>query len=181
MILDALLNFVPIGGNLSLVGGAGVSIPSSNVIDLLGQGQGTAPQNIIGNRTLFGEDSGLGAVKPQVAVFIGTGLVAVGGSTLNIAMQAAPDSGTPTYLPGTWQTLIETGPLTAAQLAAQAMVRFDWPAAFPANLNPRYLRLLFQMSAGGSFSVGVVSAAVVTMVRDDQANKFMANNYALAR
>jgi hypothetical protein len=40
---DALLAFVPIGGNLSLVAGAGVDIPSSQTIDLLGVGVGVAP------------------------------------------------------------------------------------------------------------------------------------------
>lgn len=184
MILDALLNFIPIGGNLSLVAGAGISIPSSNVIDLLGLGVGQNPANsaIIGTPAngLFGEDSGLGAIKPQVQVNIGTGLVAVGGSTLNIALQAAPDTAV-TFQPGTWQTLVETGPLTAAQLAANTVcARFDWPPAFPANLQPRYMRLLFSPSAGGSFSAGTVSSAIVTMVRDDFSGKYAARNYSFS-
>ena len=170
MLLDAQLAFVAIGSPLSLVAGAGVNIPSPGIIDLLGLGVGVAPsERIIGNRTVFGEDSGIGAVKPQVQVNIGTALVAVGGSTLNIAFQGAVDQGAAgAYQPGTWQTLIETGPLTAAQLIASAIcARFDWPPAFPVSFQPRYLRLLFSPSAAGSFSAGTVSSAIVTMVRDD--------------
>lgn len=186
MILDSQLNFVPIGGNLSLVAGAGVAIPSTNVIDLLGLGVGVNPAanggNIIGTPAsgLFGEDSGLGAIKPQVQVNIGTALTAVGGSTLNIALQAAPDTAV-TFQPGTWQTLVETGPLTAAQLIANTVcARFDWPPAFPANLNPRYIRLLFSPSTGGSFSAGTIAAAVITMVRDDFGGKYAARNFSFA-
>lgn len=180
MITDALVSFVPIGVPKSLVAGAGVSIFSS-VIDLLGQGVGTAPQNIIGNRATFGEDAGIGGKRAQLEVLITTALVAVGGSTLNIAYQAAPDQGAAGgYQPGTWQTLAETGPLTAAQLAAQVKAaRFDFMPSFPENLNPRYLRLAFIPSAGGSFSAGAVQAPV-TMVRDDQANRQAAANYSVS-
>lgn len=179
MLLDALLSFVNVGGNLSLVAGAGVDIPS-NVIDLLGTGQGTAPQSIIGNRTLFGEDSGLGAVKPQVQVNIGTGLVTANGGLLNVKFQAALDLGTPTYLPDTWRTLIETGPMAVADLAANAIcARFDWPPAFPVSFQPRYLRLLFSPGAGASFTAGTILAAPVTMVRDDQSNRYAPANYSV--
>ena len=96
MILDALLNFVPIGGNLSMVGGAGVAIPSPGIIDLLGLGVGVAPtERIIGlpSSGLFGEDSGLGAIKPQIEVNAGTvAWTTSNGATLNIAVQGAPDT-----------------------------------------------------------------------------------------
>jgi len=180
MLLDALLNFVPIGSPLSLVGGAGVSF-RSGIIDLLGLGVGVAPsERIIGNRAVFGEDSGIGGVKPQVQVNIGTALTAVGGSTLNVAFQGAVDAGTPTYLPGAWQTFVETGPMTAAQLVANAIcARFDWPPAFPVSFQPRYLSLLFSPSAAGSFSIGTVSSAIVTMVRDDWAEAYAPANYTV--
>lgn len=187
MLLDALVTFVmppPQGTPLSLVGGAGVSFPSQ-VYDLLGLGVGVAPTDrIIGlpNSGVFGEDSGIGGVKPQVEVIIGTALTAVGGSTLNIAFQGAPDTGASgSYQPGTWQTFVETGPLTAAQLAANTVcARFDWPPAFPVSARPRFLRLLFSPSAGGSFSAGTIAGAIVTMVRDDQANKYAPQNFTVA-
>lgn len=178
MITDALVNFLPIGTNLAILG---VDLPS-NIYDILGDGVGVAPTNIIGNRTLFGSDVGIGGVKPQVDVGIGTAFVTANAATLNIAFQGAPDLGVAgNYQPGAWQTLVETGPMTAAQLtAAQVVGRFDFPPAFPANLNARYLRLLFDVATGTAFTAGTIAFAIVTMVRDDQANRFAARNYSVA-
>lgn len=172
MITDALVNFIPIGSSLAITNVA----VRSNVFDILGTGQGTAPQNIIGTRTLFGSDVGIGGIRPQLEVLIGAAFV--GGTSLNVAFQGAKDLGTPTYLPDAWQTFVETGAILTANLtAAQILARFDFPPAFPANFNPRYLSLLF--TPVGTFSAGTISAAPVTMVRDDQANKFAARNYSV--
>lgn len=182
MITDAQLSFVPVGGNLSLVAGAGVSIPSTNVIDLLGQGVGTAPQNIIGNATNFGADVGVGGITPQIDAIIGTACATGNGATLNVALQAAPDQGAGgNYQPGAWTTIVETGAIAVAKLTAgQIVARFDFMPAFPANLNPRYLRMLFQVPAATNFTAGTISSAIVTMVRDDQANKFATKNFTVA-
>lgn len=180
MIIDSLVSFVPIQSPLSIVGGAGVAIPS-NVIDILGQGVGTAPQNIIGNRTLFGADVGIGGIRPQIEVLITTAFTTGNSATLNVAYQAAVDTGSGgNYQPGTWQTLVETGYIPVASLTlGQILARFDFAPAFPANLNPRYLRLLFQPLTATNFTAGAVLAPV-TMVRDDLANKFAANNFVAA-
>lgn len=179
MLTDALVSFVLPGSNVSLAGAAGVALPLGQVYDILGQGVGQAPQNIIGNAALFGSDMGIGAIKPQVEVVIGTLPVTANAATLNIAFQGAPDTGLAGgYQPGAWQTLVETGPMTVAQLpSGQIVARFDFPPAFPANLNPRYLRLLAQVPAAENFTAGTISSAVVTMVRDDLSNKFTPNNY----
>jgi len=179
MLIDSLVSFIPPGSPLSLVAGAGVSIPS-NVIDLLGLGAGIAPSSsaIIGNVTTFGADLGIGELKGQLEVLFTTGLVAVGGSTLNIQFQVAPEDAT-THQPGTWQTLVETGPMTAANLGInKRAARFDYPPVFPETLRPRFARLLFSPSAGGSFSAGAV-VAPVTMQRDDVANLNQPRNYAV--
>jgi hypothetical protein len=178
MLTDALLAFVPIGSPLSLVGGAGVALPSA-VIDLLGAGVGVAPPNIIGNATLFGTDAGIGLVRPQLNCVIGTAPTTSNAATLNLAFQAAPDTAG-THQPGTWQTLVETGYMTIAQLAANTVfARFDFPPAFPANLNPRYLRLLAQPLTATNFTAGTISSALVVMARDDQSNKYQAANYVV--
>lgn len=181
MLLDSLMNFVPVGFNQSLVGAAGVAIPSVNTYDILGVGVGQAPPNIIGNVNIFGSDTGIGDQRPLVEVLMGIAAVTANSATLNIAFQGAPDTGLAGgYQPGTWQTFVETGPLTAAQLIAGAkLARFDWPPAFPEGLNPRYLRLLFQVLAATNFTAGTISAAIVTMARDDQANKFAAKNFTV--
>jgi hypothetical protein len=180
MIHDVTLDFVQIGAPLSLVGGAGVGIPS-NVIDILGSGQGTAPQNIIGTRTLFGADMGIGSHRAQVDCATGTAFTTANAATLNVQFQAAADLGVGGgYLPGAWQTLMETGPLTAAQLAAATVIaRFDFPPAFPLSLVPRYLRLLFSPLAATNFTAGTIAFAIVTRVRDDQSNKQAAKGYVV--
>lgn len=181
MILDALVNFVQVGSPLSLVGGAGVAIPS-NVYDELGLGVGVAPTNIIGTRSTFGADLGIGDHKPQLEVVIGAGAITANAATLNIAFQGAPDTGAAGgYLPGTWQTFVETGPLTAAQLVANRVcARFDWPPAFIESNLPRFMRLLFSPLAATNFTTLTVAYAIVTMGRDDQSNKFAAKNFAVA-
>lgn len=184
-IYDSLLSFVAIGGNLSLVGGAGVAIPSS-VIDLLGTGTGTAPK-IIGNATLFGEDAGEGEVKPRIMVGIGTALVTATAALLKIALQAAPDAGTPTYLPGTWQDLISIDGIALANLGANASVELPWPSVLPPpTFRPRFYRLLFSpvLATGalstGNFSAGTIAFASMTRVPDEPANRRTPRNYTLA-
>lgn len=181
MRLDSTLQFVPLAG-LSLVGGAGVSIPS-NVIDLLGSGPGTPPANIIGNVSLFGADMGVGGGFGRLLLQVVTGPLAFTtgtAATLNVQFQLAPDTAT-TYVPGTWQTVQESGIITAAQLLASTVIaRMDWPPVFPATLRPRYARLNFSIPSATDFTVGSIGFAGVVPMRDDQANKQAANNFVVA-
>jgi hypothetical protein len=181
MIRDIQLDFIPIGSPLSLVTATGAAVPSTNTIDILGTGVGTAPQNIIGNRTIFGEDAGIGGVRSMIDVVVGTAFATSDSATLNISFQSAPDTGSGGgYLPGTWQTLEETGPLTAAQLTANEIVmRFDWAAAFPPSQAPRFYRLLFTVLTATQFTAGTIAFAITTMVRDDWAIKYAAKNYTV--
>ena len=172
MITDSLVNFIPIGANVPIT-----NVPvRSNIYDFLGSGAGTPPHNIIGNRTLAGTDLGIGGIRPQFEVLVGTAFA--DGTSLKVEYQAAPDLGTPTYQPGAWTTIMETDDIPVAQLtAAQILARFDFMPNFPANLNARYLSLLF--TPVGVFTAGTIAAAPVTMVRDDQANKFASNNFSV--
>jgi len=186
MITDALVAFVPIGGNLSLVAGAGLTI-RSGIIDLLGAGVGVAPPNIIGNAALFGEDAGVGGIRPELNITIGTGLTGAAGQLLKVALQAAVDLGVGgNYQPGAWVDIASQDGITMANAVAGAVVaRFPFLPTMPANLRPRFLSLLFSpMTAtalpSGSFTTGTIASALVTMVRDDQANKFAAANYKVA-
>lgn len=178
MILDSQLSFVPIGAPLSLAQVVG-DYPSTNLIDLLGQGAGTAPVNLIGRPTLFGTDMGIGQIRPELNIAVGTAFVSAGGGTVNVKLQGAPDTAV-TFQPGAYTTLSETGPITVANLTAGQMVaRFPFMPSFPANLNPRYLRLLFSV-ATATITAGTIAFALVTMVRDDQANKFAGSNFTVA-
>jgi hypothetical protein len=175
MFNDALANFVPLGSNLPILG---VPVPS-NVYDALGNGVGTAPQNIIGNRTLFGTDLGIGQPRPQIQVNTNVAFATSAGALLSIAFQGAPDTGVGGgYQPGAWTSILNQDGLTIAELAALSIVfREDWPAALPANLNARYYRLLFTPSA--AYTAGSIGSALVTMGRDDQANKFATKNFTV--
>jgi hypothetical protein len=95
MITDALVNFIPVGAPVSITN---VAVASS-VIDLIGSGVGTTPANIIGNRTLFGSDVGIGGLRPQVEVPVGTAFVAAPASTSRSRQR--PITAT-THVAGTW-------------------------------------------------------------------------------
>lgn len=179
MLIDALVSFIGPNTPLSLIGGAGVAIPS-NVIDLIGAGVGVAPPNIFGNSTVFGMDAGIGQPRMQSEVVVTTAFVTANGASLNIAFQGAPDTGAVGgYLPGAWTTLEETGPMAVALLTLSAIIyRPDWPPAVPPNFRPRFLRLLFQPSAGANFTAGAVLAPS-TMGRDDVANLYQPRNFSL--
>lgn len=183
MRTDANVAFIFPGGPLSLVAGAGIAI-STIVLDLLGQGAGMAPGNIIGTtyNNQFGTDFGIGDDRLLLNVVIGTGLVTANAATLNLAFQGAPDTGlTGGYMPGTWQTFVETGPLTAAQCVANTRIaRFDWPPSFPENQPPpRFVRLLAQVPAATNFTAGTIASALATLARDDMAQRYAARGYSI--
>lgn len=186
MITDALVAFVPIGSPLSLVGAGGQTF-RSNVIDLLGQGVGTAPSNIIGTATVFGTDQGVGGRRPELNITIGTALTGAAGTTLKAALQAAEDQGpSGNYQPGSWIDIDSQDGITLANAIANSVIfRTPFIPTFPANFLPRYLSLLFSpqltnQTPNGSFTAGTIASALVTMVRDDQANKFAAKNFKVA-
>ena len=57
------------------------------------------------------------------------------------------------------------------------IARFDFPPAFPPGTLPRYLRLAFQTAASTAFTAGTIASAIVTMVRDDLAQRYSQSNY----
>jgi hypothetical protein len=182
MELDGLLQFVPLGSPLSLVVGplgAGGGV-ASNIIDLAGAGVGNAPPNIIGNRSVFGTDLGIGRQKTQLLCTTGTAFATANNAAINIQFQGAVDSGVGGgYQPGTWITLVETGYITAANLGAgKTVARFDYPPSFPFGPLPRFLRLFFQLLTNTNFTAGTIAFAMPTTVRDDV--NFGARNYNLA-
>lgn len=179
MLTDQLVSFVPVGAPLSLA--VGVSdVASTNTYDILGDGVGTAPRNIIGNPAsgLFGADPGIGANRPELNVTVGTAFVSAGGGTVNVKLQYSADTAS-TYQPAAWTTVVETGPIAIANLTAGAVIaRFPFLPAAPASLRPRYVRLLFTV-ATATITAGTIASALVTTFRDDQANKYAAENFAV--
>ena len=173
MILDAMLSFIPIGGNIAVTSTA----VASDVIDLLGQGVNTAPQSIFGTTTVFGQADamGVGNQRPELNITVGTALNGAAGLTLNVKLQAAADPGAAgNWTPTTWLNIGGQDGITLAQGAANTVIgRLPWLPPFPANLRPRFLRLLFSpVSSGGAdpsgaFTAGTIASALVVMGRDD--------------
>jgi hypothetical protein len=182
MQLDALTTFVYANGTpQSVVGAAGAAIPLGQPIDLLGQGVGTIPQNIIGNTSVFGVDPGIGRIRPEIQINIGTGFTTGNAATGTFALQYAADQGAAgNYQPATWYTSSETQAHAVSVLTPGQIIRLDVTPAPPEVLTPRYVRLICYPPAGENFSAGTVSAAFMTMARDDQANRQAASNYTVA-
>jgi hypothetical protein len=183
---DALVAFIPIGAPLSLVAGAGITVPSG-IIDLLGVGVGLAPPSIIGNATLFGTDMGVGGKRPELNISVGTAFVASGSTLLKIALQAAVDTGVGGgYQPGTWTDIVSQDSIAPSNLTAGAIpFRSPWIPDMPPGLRPRFMRLLFSPMTttalpSGSFTAGTIASALITTVRDDQANKYAAKNFTVS-
>jgi hypothetical protein len=184
MRTDLLASFVPFGAAQSMVGGDGVDVPFANVIDLMGSGVGTAPPNTIGNATLFGEDIGVGPGYGELLlnITIGTAFTTSNSATANFKLQAAADQGVSgNYQPSTWNTIAETGAIAVGSLTAGTVVgRFSWPPNFPANLNPRYIRIIMTPAAATHFTAGTILFAGLVPARDDQSNKYAASNFKVS-
>jgi len=175
---DALLNLVSTQSPLSLIG---LASARSAIQDFLGQGAGTAPQNIIGNVTLFGQPDAMGIPQNRLEFNIATGAAAfVGvGVSMNVQLQYAADLGTPTYQPDTWVTVAETGAIAVGNLLANTQI-FKVPLLPPPpGLNrPRFFSLNFVMT-GGTFTTGSIAYALMTPSRDDLVQKFAAANFTV--
>jgi hypothetical protein len=111
------------------------------------------PNSIIGNATYFGEDLGLGrgVGTPTIEVFSGTGTPAVA-TSLQVALQGAPDNGGGTISGLTFVTYIETGAIPLANILASIRVcAFDLPRRQSGNALPRFLQLDY-IVAGSNFT-----------------------------
>lgn len=181
MMIDSRLEFCPhAGAAQTLVGAAGAEITFTGIIDLLGSGSGTAPSNIIGNATLFGEDPGIGRMRPEVQITIGTALTTGTAATARFTLQYAPDAGTPTYLPGTWEVAVASNAYPVSEMTAGAVVRFAMPVTPPNTPRPRFMQLTMQVPAATNMTAGTVSWAGIVFARDDLAQKNAARNYVVA-
>lgn len=184
MLRDALVSFG--GAPYSIVAGAGVATPSS-ILDLLGLGVGVAPVNIIGNATVFGSDPGIGWPRAQGEVIVSTPFTTANAATMNFIYQGAVDSGSGGgYLPGTWQTIAESGYLAVTDLDSVVATdpdgaiawQFDFEPTHPISFRPRFLRLLAQPLAATNFTAGAIKVPV-TLGLDQLKQKWQARNYVV--
>lgn len=181
MQTDALTNFVQPGAvPVTAVGPAGAIVQIGQTLDLLGPGVGVAPPGVIGNTTLWGHDPGIGRVKPEIQITVGTAFATGNAATGEFVIQYAPDTGAAGgYQPGTWEDAETTGFKAVGVFSANQVVRMDLPPTPPSTPTPRFTRLIMRPAPATNFSAGTVSFAGLTMVRDDQANKQAPSNYVV--
>ena len=182
MLTDALLSFIPVyAPPQSMVAAAGVSLQIGQTIDLLGQGVGTPPQNVIGNASLFGQDPGSGFLKPFLRTITGTAFVTANSATLNLQLQYAADTGAGgSYQPSTWNTIVESGTISAANLAANTILpKLEFEPVFPYNLRPRFIRLNGSIPSATNFTAGTIAVALVLLGADEFANKLATRGYTV--
>jgi hypothetical protein len=164
VILDATLT---LSSNQAITSTAA----SQSIIDLSGAGAGNAPPDIFGvQSSVWGQDIGIGdGVSPPVLdVIVGTALSGNTG-TLTVALQYALDAGSPTYVPGTWRTVLQTDVIAIAQLTAgQKIAEMTMPPRPPifGGGFPRFIRLLYTVNSG-PFTAGTIAFAGVNTGRDD--------------
>ena len=139
------------------------------VFDVTGVGSGTVPNMISGINGSTGAvvpigfdiGAGDGFAIPELVWNVTTAFTSASSTTMQIALQAAPDNGSGSA--GTYVTLVETELLTVAQLALNASGQFQVP---PTPLNwvgeamPRFYRVDF-IVATSTFSAGNISAQIV--------------------
>lgn len=144
---------------------------STNTIDLTGVGSGNAPNLSFGNASTFGEDLGIGDGEaiPKVYVAITTAFATL--TSLNIAFQGAPDSGSNT--PGTWTTYGETGAIPVASLTLNGVIRLFWDPVQIAAALPRFIRLYYTV-AGSNATAGALSAYILIQRDDNIVGKYPA-------
>lgn len=179
-MFDAQTAFVLPNSAFSLVAGAGVTVQIGQVVDLMGVGVGVAPPNIIGNRSVYGVDPGIG-FKPVVEIDILAGLATGTAMAPEFAIQYAPDTGAAGgYNPGTWENASTTGAKAVTVYPAGTQIRMDLPPAPPDMQDPppRYIRAVLLGVAAVNLTVGTVAFAGITMSRTDLTNKNAPNNYA---
>jgi hypothetical protein len=145
------------------------SAPTTNTYDILqglplNSSSGTytvPPSYIIGNATYFGEDlgHGRGVGTPAFEFFSGTGTPG-GATSLQIAVQGAPDNGGGTISGLTFTAYIETGAiLLASILASIRLASMDWPRR-QVNLGlPRFVQGYFNV-VGSNFSGLTISSYI---------------------
>ena len=105
-------------------------------------------------------------LPPKVMVYVGTAFATATSATLRIQLQAAVDSGSPTYAPGTWTTIAQSADLTPTQLTANVRcLSLAIPPRLPSQALYRYFRLFYSLPvSASSFTAGTLSAYITTGV-----------------
>jgi len=152
-----------------------VSASSSSIYDITGAGSGNAPNQIIGNATVFGADLGIGGgvATPYLLMNVTAAFVSGGGGTLQVGVQAAIDSASS---PGTYTTIVQTGLFTAAQLSAGQNLLIPLPPVTIGEALPRFYRVYYTV-ATAVFSAGKVTSVILLNPPAGKAGTLYPNNF----
>jgi hypothetical protein len=150
MIRDALLQFDNPTLPFNFVAG---TYNSSNIIDLH-LVSGGLPVLVSGQGA---RDMGIGD-DPAMKLHVLVTTLFVGGTSLVVAFQGAPDNGS--GLPGTWTTYLQSAAIVTASLTAgQRIIDVDIPRPPPLTSIPRFLRLTY--TTIGTFTAGALISEIV--------------------
>lgn len=145
----------------------------------------TAPNDIWGNATYFGEDLGIGKGLGTPRIIVSAVQVFATLTSLQVAFQGAPNnvtaqaSGLRSDL--VFVTYIETDAIAAALLTANTRIAsFDWPMRKTGQALPRFVQLDY-IVGGSSATTGTINGDV-TLGDDDATNtlQFYPNNFHVA-
>jgi hypothetical protein len=138
---------------------------SANVIDV---------SQIASSASGYGRDIGIGDDPALLVVVMAPIAIcgSSGSSTLQVSIQAAPDS---SGSPGTYVTLASSPVYTAGAsspytvlAAGQEALRIPMPVADPASLIPKFYRIAYTI-AGAALATSGTGTVVATLVLDRQA------------
>lgn len=140
---------------------------SSNVIDL-GVGINNSTNIAIPSLTAGGgaRDMGIGD-DPALKLLVDVEVAFLTGTSLQVNLQGAPESGTTVQTPGSYTTMY-TGPvvLLASLIIGARLADIDLPRPVPGQPVPRYLQLQY-VEAGSAMTAGKLLGAFV-LDRHDQ-------------
>jgi hypothetical protein len=155
MILDSLLMFSSAQDLFTAAAGA---IDSTNIIDLGVTSGVPSSANGGGARDIGAGDN------PALEIMVVADTAFVGGTSVAVSVQGAPDDGT--GAPGSFTPMANIPAVVTANLdQGQAIGNITVPRPVPGQVLPRFLKLVY--TTVGDFTAGTVTAGIV-LDRDDQ-------------
>lgn len=147
---------------------------STTVYDVFGVGSGTVAPLVTGTTTP-GVDIGAGdGVAEPIATFYVTTAFA-GGTSMSIAVQAAPDNGSGSA--GTYYTLTQSQVFLTAALIKGLQVTLRIPPVPSGTIPPRFYRFVYTVV--GTMSAGNITGGILLNSPISAGSTQYANNYTV--
>lgn len=156
-----------------------VTAASTTIYDVTGAGSGNAPSMTFGTATIFGDDigAGEGVARPMAFFAVGTAFTAGGAATLTVAIQAAIDNGS--NAPSTYTTIVETGAIAVATLAAGVTWNIPIPPVTAGEALPRFYRFNYTIATGPMLT-GTLTAGILLNPTSQLISRLYPSNFVAA-